>query len=234
MTICCLCGEPIPAEPLQSQDAKDMDHVPAKQFFPKAVRSTLRGRLWKVPTHKRCNQQCKLDEEYFYHYFYPLVGCQNEAMGRVMLEDLKRRAAEPQSRAIIRRMFREMTRQSPGGIHLPPNMVRVNFNMVRVQSVIMKIAKGLFYKDHGRHLSRDCCIHMEFCERVQDLQPIFCDLWRVRELQKDSAVPAVFRYWHMELDGQHYYSMLFWEAFMFCMIFREPSITISAPLKRSG
>jgi hypothetical protein len=224
MTVCCLCGEHIKAEHVHEQDARDLDHVPPKQFFPKAIRETLRGSLWKVPTHKKCNQKVKLDEEYFYHYFYPLVGFQNAEMGQVLLDDLKRRAAKPQSKALIRRMLKEMTHHSPGGIVLPPNLVRVNYDIMRVQNVIVKIAKGIFYKDQGRYLPREACVHMELCERITDLQPLFADLWQVKELQRDSAVPTVFRYWHFELDGQHYYSMLFWEAFMFCMIFREPSI----------
>jgi hypothetical protein len=227
MVLCCICGEEIPADPVQEDDAKDMDHVPPRQFFPKATRSSLRDPLWKVPTHRRCNQSYKLDEENFYHTFYALVGYHNAAMGPVVLDDLKRRAAKPQSKAIIRRMLKETTRQSPGGILLPPGVVRVNYNMVRVQNVVVKIAKGLFYKDYCRYLPRDCFTHMELCERVQDLQPVFDKLWRVKELQTDSADPKVFRYWHIELEGQHYCSMLFWEAFMFCMVFRDPSVTLA-------
>jgi hypothetical protein len=50
----------------------------------------------------------------------------------------------------------------------------------------------------------------------------------VKELERDSAVPSVFRYWHVEVDDQHYYSMLFWEAFMFCTIFRDPAVPEAA------
>jgi hypothetical protein len=30
----------------------------------------------------------------------------------------------------------------------------------------------------------------------------------------------VFAYWDSELDGCHYYAMIFWGTFMFCMSFR--------------
>ena len=40
-----------------------MDHVPPKQFFPKSVRTeSIRKNLWKVPAHKQCNGEYKLDE----------------------------------------------------------------------------------------------------------------------------------------------------------------------------
>src|SRR5438874_1343550 len=113
MKLCALCGKPIIDDPGDPEEAETDEHVPARQFFPKAMRSQLRGSLWKVPSHKRCNQAHKLDEEYFLHYFYPLVAAQNEPMGKMLLADLKRRLRKPQSRGLIRRMLKECTRVSP-------------------------------------------------------------------------------------------------------------------------
>jgi hypothetical protein len=223
MTPCALCGKPILDNPSDPNDKGTDEHVPPLQFFPKAIRPQLCDMLWTVPSHRRCNQSYKLDEEYFLHYFYPLVAFQNEPMGKVLLEELKRRAKKPQSRALIRRMLKERTHASPGGIILPPGLVRVNFDLVRIQNVAVKIAKCLFYRDHGRYLPRSRCVHVELCEKVTDLQPFFAELWLVREFENQSAAPDVFRYWHYELDGQHYYAMLFWDAFMFCMIFQDPA-----------
>jgi hypothetical protein len=143
-------------------------------------------------------------------------------MGEVLLAEIKRRGKKPQTRRLIRRLIKECTRTSPGGIILPPGVLRVNYNVVRIQNVALKVAKCLFYRDHGRYLPRSSCVHIEMCETVADLQPLFADLCRVRELVKKSAAPNVFRYWHIDLDGQHHYALLFWEAFMFCMIFEMP------------
>jgi hypothetical protein len=149
-------------------------------------------------------------------------------MGEVLLAELKRRAKKPQTRGLIRRMFKEQTRTSPGGIFLPPNWVRVNFDLRRIQNVAVKVAKCLFFKDNGRYLPRWSCVHCEWRETPEDLQPLFFDLWRVRELEKRLPAPEVFRYWYLDLDGQHHYAMLFWEAVMFCMIFQDPGVTSSA------
>ncbi len=222
MKLCALCGERIADNPSDPEDAETDDHVPPLQFFPKALRSQLRDRLWKVPSHKRCNQSHKLDEEYFLHYVYPLVAVQNEPMGEVLLAEIKRRGRKPQSKGLIRRLLKECTHVSPGGIILPPGMVRVNYDVMRIQNVAVKVAKCLFYRDHDKYMPRSSCVHCELCETVADLQPLFAELCRVRELETRSAAPNVFRYWYIDLDGQHHYAMLFWEAFMFCMIFQKP------------
>jgi hypothetical protein len=143
-------------------------------------------------------------------------------MGKALLAELKRRGKKPQSKGLIRRLLKECTHTSPGGIILPPSMVRVNYNVVRIQNVAVKVAKCLFYRDHGRYMPRSSCVHVELCETVADLQLFFLDLFRVQELERRSAAPNVFRYWYIDLDGQHYYAMLFWEAFMFCMVFQNP------------
>jgi len=222
MKQCALCGEPILANPSDPEDRESDEHTPPLQFIPKAMRSELREELWKVPSHKRCNQSSKLDEEYFYHRLYPLVGVNNEKMGDAILADLIRRAMKPQSRVMIRHMLKEITHTSPGGILLPQGQVRVNFREVRIQNVAVKIAKCLFYMEHTRYMPRSNCVHIELCQTVADLQQPFDDLWRVRELERRSAAPDVFRYWHLDLDGLHYYAMLFWDAFMFCLIFQDP------------
>jgi hypothetical protein len=222
MKPCALCGEPILDKPTDLEDVNSDEHVPPLQFFPKTMRRQLRDSLWKVPSHRRCNQRHKLDEEYFLHYLYPLVASQNEPMGKVLLEDLKRRAKKPQSKGLIRRLLKERTQTSPGGIILPPSLIRINFDLRRIQNVAVKVAQCLFYKDHDRYLPRSNCVHCELCENAKDLQPIFADLWRCRELERQSAAPDVFRYWHLDLDGEHYYALLFWNAFMFCMIFNDP------------
>jgi hypothetical protein len=225
MKLCALCGQSIADNPADPDDQETDEHVPPLQFIPKAMRPQLRERLWKVPSHRRCNQSHKLDEEYFLHYLSPLVAAQNESMGKLLLAELTRRLKKPQSRGLIRRLLKERTYKSPGGIILPPGLVRINYNVVRIQNVAVKVAKCLFWRDHGSYMPRSNCVHIELCETVAGLQPFFADLCLVRELEKRSAAPNVFRYWYIDLEGQHYYAMLFWEAFMFCMIFQEPHMT---------
>jgi hypothetical protein len=222
MKPCALCSEQILDDPSDPEEAATDEHVPPLQFFPKAMRPQLRERLWKVPSHRKCNQKHKLDEEYFFQYMFPLVAVQNELMGKNLLEELRRRAKKPQARGLLRRLFKECTLTSPGGIILPPPLIRVNYDVVRIQNVVLKIAQCLFYKDHARHVPRSACVHIKVCHDVPDLEFPFDELFRVQEVEKRSAAPDVFRYWNIELDGLHAYALLFWDAFMFCLMFKDP------------
>src|SRR6266436_4387729 len=101
-TPCALCGEPILKHPDDPEMVLSDEHAVAKQFYPESIRLELRDRLWRVPSHKRCNNGIKADEEYFYHRFAALVTARNELMRSTMLQDLERRAKKPQSRVMLR------------------------------------------------------------------------------------------------------------------------------------
>ena len=70
---CCICGAFIDSDAVTPSDALSMDHVPPKQFYPKELRIDRNPNLWRVPTHKRCNEDYREDEEYFYHAMYAVV-----------------------------------------------------------------------------------------------------------------------------------------------------------------
>jgi hypothetical protein len=213
MKTCSLCGEKI------IRKDRSVEHVPPKQFYPKSMREEINAPFWTVPSHKGCNATFKLDEEYLYHYLVGLVFVQNEAMGRIILEDLKRQAKNPQTRGLIRRLISETKTVTPGGIHLPPGHFRVEYDMARIRNVIIKITQCLFFKDHERFMPRANCKHFELCENPQDLQPLF----ELLHSQKANAIePKVFSYRHFCLDGTHLYSLLLWEAFAFCLAFENP------------
>jgi hypothetical protein len=170
---CSLCGKVIPTNPSDIEDSFSDEHAPPSQFYPKSIKTTLRDSLWKVPSHRRCNGSYQKDEDYFYHRFYPLVAVQNGAMGKIMLDDVRRRSKKPQTRVMLRHMLKECKNVSPGGIILPPTLVKVDYEVVRIQRVVVKITQCLFHKDHQRFLPRDNCEHIELCENPANLQEIF-------------------------------------------------------------
>ena len=106
---CCLCGE-------KGTDENPItrEHVPPKQFHPKSVRSQQDLNLWIVPTCRACNESYKSDEEYFFHALYPLVANTNRSMGETILQDLRRRAKQPQTPALIRSLLRSSRTTSEG------------------------------------------------------------------------------------------------------------------------
>ncbi len=220
-SFCCLCGQPIQDCHPDSDDALSMDHVPPKQFFPKPVRLEDNLNLWKVPTHKRCNGEFKLDEEYFYHNLYPLVQNENGQMGTLLLQDLRRRAAKPQTPVLIRGLLKRCKNHSPGGILLPPGVFHVSVENHRIQRIAVKIACGIFYHQHQRFMPRGNCKDIRICKSPEDVPEMYELSWYFGDLV--TVCPKVFSYRTAPLDGRHYVSLLFWEAFMFCMVFDDPN-----------
>jgi hypothetical protein len=141
-------------------------------------------------------------------------------MGQELLDDLTRRAKKPQSRVMIRHLLKDCKNKTPGGILLPPTeMVWIEQDVFRIQSVAVKIVQCLFYKDCGRFVPRKSFEHWEMIEEPYQLQPYFADLCQA---EPKSVDPRVFSYWDEECDECRYYAMRFWGAFLFCMSFRNP------------
>jgi hypothetical protein len=217
---CAHCGQMIPNKPSDPQDGLTAEHAVPLQFHPKFMRSVIRGQLWTVPSHRRCNEGVKQDEEYFFQYLYGLVFVQNPPMANVLMNEIRRRSAHESTRGLLRRLLGDVRKTTPGGILLPPEVLWVSVNRRRIENVVIKISKCLFYKDHGRYMPRANCLHCERCDDKAEVQEVFNVI--CCETEPRAVVPEIFQYWHADIDGLHHYSMLFWQAFMFCTIFREP------------
>lgn len=234
--LCSLCGKP--PEP---NDPLTREHVPPKQFFPKAIREGIN--LWAdVPTHKSCNNAGKSDEEYFYHAMFPLVATTNPSMSQTIWKDLRRRSKNSQSRVLIRSILKDAFSETPQGLTLPPGIVRLECNEYRLQQVPIKIARCLFYREHRRVMPRDNCRDIRLCHTECDVPEIYSLGWALsnplkivpasptsslllRELGSgvpDAAYSPVFSYRRACFDGLHYYSLMFWEAFVYCLAFEDP------------
>lgn len=242
--MCCLCGKRG-----TDDDPITREHVPPKQFYPKALRGGLN--LWVVPTHKSCNERHKADEEYFFHALFPLVANVNRHAARVMLNDLKRRARKPQTPALLRSILKTKQRSAKGGLALPSGTVRIDVDKYRVHQVAIKIGRCLFYRDHQRVMPYENCKDIRLCE-VEDTVPELYRLsWEMSKVnvedlprceanglvsvtdvnagQAPTACREVFDYRPAYLDEErlHLYTLRFWEAFAFCMAFEDPDVTPS-------
>jgi hypothetical protein len=119
--ICYLCGNVIDPNSVQDQFKLTRDHIPPKQFSPKQIRIDENLNLEWAPSHKKCNNDYKDDEDYFYHSLYPLVANSNPRMAQMVFQDFKRRSHNPQTPAMLRDIFSSACRISSGGIMLPAN-----------------------------------------------------------------------------------------------------------------
>jgi len=237
--VCCLCGKPATKE-----DRMTREHAPPKQFYPKSLRRGLN--LWVVPTHRSCNNKHKADEEYFYHALYPFVANVNARMASVILDDLRRQAAEPQTRTLLRRILQSPQTSTGGGIVLPPGMVRLDVDAHRLEQVAVKIGRCLFYRDHRRVMPYENCKDIRLCEREEGVPELYRLSWELSKVNVSSLAPSrpggivvvedaeegkaqavdrrVFDYRaaYIEERRLHLYTLAFWEAFVFCMAFQEP------------
>ena len=226
-TTCCLCGEAILPTAENPDAALSMDHVPPKQFHPKEIRSAQNPNLWVVPTHKRCNAGYRKDEEYFYHAVCALVQNSNRAMGQVVHRDLMRRANKPQTPAMVRSLLKEFRTGRDAGINLPPGIVQFNLDPYRMRRVAIKIAQGVFYLDQRRYVPRENCKGIRLFQLKTEVPELYQLSWRGAEAK--SVLPGIFSYRRFELDNLHLFSMLYWEAFMFCAAFESHSAGTDLP-----
>ena len=91
-SICYLCGGPIECSSKDDSMKLSMDHIPPKQFYPKSVRQQQNLNLELAPSHKKCNEEYRKDEEYFYHSLYLIVKPNSPNMGKIIWKDFKRSA----------------------------------------------------------------------------------------------------------------------------------------------
>lgn len=242
--ICCLCGNPAAED-----DKITREHVPPKQFYPKSIRSGLN--LWIVPTHRSCNHKHKSDEEYFYHATYPMVANANPSMASIIFADLERRARKPQTPKLLQTILQGKSTKLPSGIVLPPGVVRLDVNKYKLQQVAIKITQCLFYRDHARYIPTDHCKDIRLCEQESDVPELYRLSWELSKTSVDdlplhqsggtiveadenegkaeSASATVFSYrsHYDESEQLHLYTLMFWEAFAFCLAFEERDCALS-------
>jgi len=196
-----------------------MDHVPPKQFYPQELRSQKQLNLWVAPTHRECNERYRADEEYFYHSMYTLVAKLNPGMARAIFRDFERRSTKPQTPAMLRRLLSNVTTVTEGGVHLPPGIIRVAVNEYRIEQIVLKIARGLYYLDHGEYIPLENAKDIRCCEQEEEVPELYQLTWRAAPAK--TICPEVFSYRHFTFESLHLWSLLFWESFLFCTAFNS-------------
>lgn len=217
--VCYLCGESIEDSPEDTGLELSRDHVPPRQFYPKAIRQQEDLNLELVPSHKECNQDYRKDEEYFYHSLYPLVAENNPSMGQVILQDLGRRTHKPQTPAMIRNILKNVSGVTQGGIHLPPGKIVFNLDEFRLQRIAIKIARGVLALNNIVYISESNCFDLRFCEDESEVIELYRLLWEASPVY--AVYQRVFSHKYFYLDNVHYLCLLFWESFMYCLCFKE-------------
>jgi hypothetical protein len=241
-SICCLCGKPATTD-----DPLTREHVPPKQFYPKHLRSGLN--LWTVYTHKSCNNAYQADEDYFFHYSSLLVGKYSPEVAKSLFQDLKRRAIKGQTRKLLKDILRASREITNRCIVLPQGIERIEVDLSRLERVAIKIGRCLFFHDHSRFISYQSCKDIRLCEREDDVPEMYKISWDLSKINVNELTPehpsrliiisntkggapasvteSVFDYRSAYIPdrGLHLYTLRFWSAFMFCMVFEEEDLS---------
>jgi hypothetical protein len=204
--------------------------------------------LWVVPTHRSCNQKDKADEEHFYHALFPLVANANRQTGAIILNDLKRRAAKQQTRALVRSILAKSANTTRGGLALPSGTLRIDVDLSRLEQVAIKIGRCLFFRDEGRVMPYENCNDVRLFEREEDVPEFYQISWDMSKVNVHELTPLpsseivvvedakagqalaadrrVFDYRsaYFEEKRLHLFSLRFWEAFIFCLAFSDPGV----------
>lgn len=137
-TICYLCAKPIAT----SADA-DRDHVPARSYFPKSLRSQFNPELDTLWVHRACNRLIADDELYFLASIGPCA--MGDVVGDALGDDL-RRAYQADGR---RRRLGEMAVREFGTVTTADGLVMKSYDHARCARVLWKITRGLAHLETG-------------------------------------------------------------------------------------
>jgi Protein of unknown function (Hypoth_ymh) len=96
-TICYLCGKEI-----TDKKEGDLDHVPPQRIFAKSIRKEQPLQFSTVRVHKKCNQDYKPDEEYF---FTALIGEAHSPAGHEAWKDLQETFKDPAHQGLLKQVL---------------------------------------------------------------------------------------------------------------------------------
>jgi hypothetical protein len=136
--MCYLCGTP-----LARGDPFNMDHVPPQRFFARSLRKRFGPQLATLPTHVDCNSEYRQDEEYFVLAAY----AHDSLAGRALMHDLQRGLQQGHSRGLY-----DSIKKGFGKVVVPDGRFLFEYDKARIDRVIWKIVRGMFYLQHARVL----------------------------------------------------------------------------------
>jgi hypothetical protein len=221
---CYLCGQVI-----MHDEAWDRDHVPPRRLFGKRALRSLHTQLDWLPTHVRCNQSYRADEEYAITALAPIALTHDR-------EAIPTESAKP----VLEDMGRSLMAGHAVGLHrsLAANWGRVvgprletivDHDWTRVDRFLWKVVRGLYFMTTDRLLPGDArhkvsvFTSMMTSEAYAD-PAILCTL-STAPMGKHSQI---FDYkWAclVQPDGSRAHNMLFllWESILARVAFLDPT-----------
>lgn len=178
------------------------DHIPPKNLFP----SPRPNNLITVPSCKKCNQKASKDDE----YFRLVLSMRQEVSGHPEIlknnEKLRRSLWRPEQkgfRVSFLNSLKNVDLYTPAGIYLGKTSA-FRVDMKRVNAVIKRIAKGIFYEEKGIRLPDNYQIRAYCINDIINEQPYFLGTLIIKrdiipltlQGKKQTVDENIFKYWY--------------------------------------
>ncbi len=215
--LCYLCGQKLNA----NSNENNLDHVPMRQLWTPEIRKSHNLNLVTLKVHQSCNREYQEDEDYFLATILPFSkgSYSGETHYRKLTSDIKAN----KNIGLKLQVLGEFSNRI-GNILLPNGKVAKSFDTNRFNRIIWKIVRGLFFKhNNGVVLPLNWPIVRDLF--IDSPPPHFRMFNSLPDIAEHGDYPCVFSYRytkHIELNGLHYWAMLFLDRIIVTVCFHDP------------
>jgi hypothetical protein len=205
---CYLCGAP----------ATTSDHVPPRGVFP----SPRPANLITVPACKTCNHGCSLDDEYFRTVVSAVSRDSPRSLHLLKQRILPRVREKPAMGIELLKSVHRVDVFSKGGIFLG-RAPQITIDSARIQNVINKIVRGLFWHHTKQRLGSDSIVE-DYILNPRIEKPLQDEISKLTLFNVGDG--SVFSYcFALDLPPQ--------ESFWFLMFYNDTTLFVTRTTRRS-
>ncbi|MBN1848712.1 MAG: hypothetical protein JW932_09020 [Deltaproteobacteria bacterium] len=217
--ICYICGKAI-------EENLTSDHVPPQQIFAQSIRREYNlSQLITLTTHRECNENYRLDEDYFAWSLAPIAMGSSTADAVINHHAKEFRAGK--NKGLGRKILEQFV-DRPGGLYLPPNTVFMRVEGTRIQRIAWKIVRGLYWVENKKFLPDDTKYYLELKEPMSHWKPVTAEIWEILRNQPSKGMYGKifdYKYLHAKVENLqlHLWGMLFWDRIIIFVSHHDPS-----------
>jgi hypothetical protein len=209
---CYLCGKEL------AGDIND-DHVPPRHFYAQELRRAHNPNLLTIPTHTSCNSSYQKDEEYFVHTMIPLA--RDSYSGQAIFRNVLAAYTKGEKRGLGARVLGEFDPR-PSGLYLPDGRVVKRYDAVRVNRVVWKVVRGLFFHREGKVIPEDTPRNIKV---VDPKVPPPATFRALADRPTLGDYPGVLDYKYAQIheaNNLHYWALLLWDRIILLVALHDP------------
>lgn len=172
------------------------DHVPPKNLF----HGHPDDELIKVPACDECNQGAKKDDEYFRAFLVAQAAVSDHPQAQKLNDHIRKKMDENERKGFEALMFSQlqiMELVTPSGIVLERQKVHYA-DYSRLQKILKKIVKGLYYREFGRILPSTLNIAVVDVKQIAEMEDFLradvAPLVAALETQTSINIHDIFEY----------------------------------------